>query len=433
VRELNDTRAGRADTLFGQAYGNPAVDAATSDGAWLRGMLAFERALAVGAARVGLVPAEHAGAIAAACADPDRFDLAALAAGAATQATPVIALIARLRELVPAEVRGSVHLAATSQDVIDSALMLIARDGLAPAMDDAAATADLLAGLARTHRDTVQVGRSFLQHGEVTTFGAACAARLVAVDDALARLGEVRGRRLAVQLGGAVGALGPAGQHGPALVAAVADELGLAEPVTPWHTSRGRVGELAAAIGILAGELAAAAQDVVLLSATELAEVSVAEPGGSSAMPHKRNPARAVLAVACAHRVPGLVGTVLAGMPQELQRSPGRWQAEWGTVVDLVRLLGGTARHTRAAYDGLQVRTDRMAGQVAALFKSTGQPAGPSDVAAARPPPARPPAAGPPAAGAFVDRALAAHASQPRAAPDPRPQPPDPSRHGGTP
>jgi 3-carboxy-cis,cis-muconate cycloisomerase len=379
--------------LFAGVYGTPAVDEATGDDAWLRAMLAVERALAVGGARVGLVPAQDAASIAQACDDPTRFDLADLAAGAAGQATPVIALVTRLRELVPERARGHVHVAATSQDVVDTALMLLARDALAPAMDDAAGVADLLAALAAAHRDTRQVGRSLLQHGEVTTFGAACAARLVAVDDALARLEQVRDERLAVQLGGAVGTLAPAGDLGPALLAAVAAELGLAEPVTPWHTTRGRIGELAAAIGVLSGELGAAAGDVVLLSATELGEVAVAQPGGSSAMPHKRNPARAVLALACAHRVPGLVATVLAAMGQELQRSPGRWQAEWGVVVDLLRLLGGVAGHTRATFDGLRVDADRMAEQVAVLRAVVGGE----------------PSTG--SAGTFVDRALAAHGS----------------------
>jgi 3-carboxy-cis,cis-muconate cycloisomerase len=314
--------------------------------------------------------------------------------------------VSRLRELVPADARAGVHLGATSQDVVDTTLMLLARDALAPALDDAAATADLLAGLARTHRDTPQVGRSLGQHGELTTFGAACAARLVAVDDARTRLANVRRDRLAVQLGGAVGSLVPAGERGPALVAAVAAELGLAEPVTPWHTARGRVAELAAAIGVLAGELAAAAQDVVLLSTTEIGEVGVAAPGGSSTMPHKRNPAAATLALACAHRIPGLVATVLAAMPQELQRSSGRWQAEWGTVIDLLRLLGGTAAHTRTTYDGLRVHHRRMAEQVAALLAVTGRSgSGQPDTGSA---------------GAFVDRALAAHT-------------PTPLWHGGTP
>ena len=304
----------------------------------------------------------------------------------------MIELVRQLRALVAPEVRPHVHLVATSQDIVDSATMLVARRALDAALGDARAVASALASLAVEHRDTVQVGRTLLQHGAVTTFGAVCAGRLVAVDDAVAGVARVLRDRRAVQLGGAVGTLAPAGDRGAALVAEVARELRLAEPVVPWHTSRGRVAEIAAAAGILVGELAAVAQDIVLLSATEVGEVAVAHPGGSSAMGHKRNPASAVLALACAHRVPGLVATVLAGMPQELQRAAGRWQAEWGTLTDLLRLVGGTARHTAATVDGLHVDRDRMRAHVDDLV-SAGVDAGAGS------------------AGLFVDRALQ-HAEQ---------------------
>jgi 3-carboxy-cis,cis-muconate cycloisomerase len=227
----------------------------------------------------------------------------------------------------------------------------------------------------------------------VTTFGALCAARLVAVDDAVSGVTRQLQERLAVQLGGAVGTLAPAAGNATALVAEVARELSLAEPVMPWHTSRGRVAEVAAAAGILAGELATVAQDIVLLSATDVAEVAVARPGGSSAMGHKRNPAPAVLALACAHRVPGQVATLLAGMTQELQRAAGRWQAEWGTLTELLRLVGGTAHHTASASAGLTVDRDRMRRHVDDLIAAGG-------------------GASTGSAGLFVDRALAAHATQ---------------------
>jgi 3-carboxy-cis,cis-muconate cycloisomerase len=197
---------------------------------------------------------------------------------------------------------------------------------------------------------------------------------------------------LAVQLGGAAGTLAPAGDRGTQLVTQFAAELRLAEPVTPWHTSRGRVAELAGGIGVLAGELAAAASDVVLLTAGDVREITVASPGGSSAMPHKRNPSSAVLALACAHRVPGLVATVLAGMPQELQRAAGRWQAEWGTLTDLLRLIGGTAHHTYVCYRGLRVEAEAMRAHLRALLGPDAEP----DLGSA---------------AAFVDRALAAHAA----------------------
>lgn len=378
--------------LFDGVYSTPQAQELTGSAAWLRAMLEVERALTVAAAQVGLAPRSAADAVTAACR-PESFDLDTLAAGATAEATPVIALVARLRALVGPEASPYVHLAATSQDILDSAGALVARSALGPVLDDCRVVSDALASLARQHRGTAQVGRTLLQNALVTTFGAACANRLTGVDEARAGLEAVLRHRLAVQLGGPVGTLAGTADRAEPLIAAVAAELDLAEPVTPWHTTRGRVAELAAACGVLAGELAAVAQDVVLLSATEVAEVRVATPGGSSAITNKRNPAAAVLAVACAHRMPGLVATVLAGMPQELQRSAGRWQAEWGTLTEMLRLLAATARHTRTALEGLQVDVDRMRAHVEALVAAGADP-------------------GFGAAETFVDRALAAHAAR---------------------
>lgn len=374
------------------AAGPPAVVAATSDPAWLVAMLDVERAIAIAAARLGLVDPGAAHAVVQAC-DPAMHDVHALAESSATDATPVIALVRRLRELVPESARPAVHLAATSQDVVDTAAMLVLRRALGPVLEDAAAVADELGRLAARYRSTHQIGRTLLQHGRATTFGAACAGRLVAVEDAIAAVMVVLAHRLAVQLGGAVGTLAPAGGAGALLVAEVARELGLHEPVVPWHTSRGRVAEVATAAGVLAGELAAVALDVVLLCSSDVRELGVGAPGSSSAIPHKRNPAHAVLAVSCAHRVPALVGTILAGMPQELQRSAGRWQAEPATLSELLRLVGGVAEHTLATLQGLIVHADVMAATVERLLACTG---GTSDDGSAC---------------VFVDRALAAHAT----------------------
>ncbi len=340
-------------------------------------MLAFEGALARAAGDVGLVDAASATVVADACAKAAqdvgaRLDLEALATGTATQATPVVELVRQLRALVPADARHAVHVAATSQDVVDTAAMLVAKDATAAALDTAHDVQQLLQGLARAHRGTAMVGRTLLQHGEPTTFGALAAVRAVGVREAAQRLAEVRVTRLAVQLGGAVGTLAPAGRHADALVAGVAEQLGLAVPVAPWHATRGRVADLAGALGALTGELAGVAQDVVLLASTDIAEVSVAAPGGSSAMPHKQNPSRAVLALACAYRVPGLVATLLAGMPGELQRAAGGWQAEAPVLVDLLRLVDATAAHVRASLDGLVVHPDRMRAAVDALLARTG-------------------------------------------------------------
>jgi 3-carboxy-cis,cis-muconate cycloisomerase len=378
--------------LPASAFTTPHASDATGERGWLQAMLDVERALAVAAGQVGLVSTAAARSVADVCR-PESFDVARIADSLVAEATPVVELVRQLRTLVPDDARSAVHLAATSQDVVDTAMVLVVRRALVGVDRDVAAIADLLAGLARTHRDAVQVGRTLLQDGAVTTFGAALASRLVAVAEARQRLSAVVRGRLVLQLGGGVGTLAGTGDLAVDYLEAVARALDLDAPVVPWHTSRGRVAELVCACAVLAGELAAAAQDVVLLSQSSVAEVAVAHPGTSSAMPHKRNPAPAVLALACAHRLPGLVATILAGMPQPLQRSYGSWQAEWAVVTDVLQLLAATAMHTRSALDGLHVDTARMAANAASLG-GTGDPG---------------------AAGTFVDRALVAHD---RAAPD---------------
>jgi 3-carboxy-cis,cis-muconate cycloisomerase len=342
--------------MFDALFSAPAVVEATDGRAWVRAMLDVEAALARAVAAVGLAPPAAADAIVAACGtdlvDPDELGRAAVAS-----ATPVVPLVAALRAAVPADAAAYVHLGATSQDVVDTAMMLVTGRALAPIDADLAACAARLGALAGEHRDTPQQGRTLGQQAEPTTFGAVCAGWLSAVDDA--RAGLARTRRT-VQLGGAVGTLSAYGGHGSRVAQLVAEDLGLA-PSPPWHTDRGRVAELAAALGVTAGALAKMALDVILLAQTEIGEVSEGEGGASSAMPHKRNPARAVLVTACAHRAPGLVGTVLAAMPQELQRAAGRWQSEWPTLTDLLRLVGGAAAHSRAMLAGLRVDPARMA------------------------------------------------------------------------
>ncbi|WP_239088501.1 3-carboxy-cis,cis-muconate cycloisomerase [Planosporangium mesophilum] len=340
-------------------FGDPGVDAATGDRAWLQALLDVEAGLARAEARAGLVPQAAAEAITAACV-ADRFDPADLARRAVGSATVVIPLVEDLRGLVGGEARNYVHAGATSQDIVDSAMSLVAKRASAVIESHLAACADRLAALADEHRHTVQIGRTLLQQALPTTFGVVCAGWLVALDEARTGLARVRAERLAVQLGGAVGTLASLGEHGPRVADLLADELGLATPTLPWHTARGRVAELAAALGVVAGALGTVALDVTLLSQTEVAEVAEGTGGGSSAMPHKRNPARSVLVNACAHRVPGLVATVFAALPQEAQRAAGRWQAEWETVTELLRLTGGAAGHTRALLADLRVDPVRM-------------------------------------------------------------------------
>jgi 3-carboxy-cis,cis-muconate cycloisomerase len=354
--------AAPAGGLFGPLTGAPAVDAATSDTAWLQAMLDMEAALAAALAQAGLATKEAADAVAEACR-ADRFDADALGRDALAAGNPVVPLVRALTAAVPDEAAGAVHRGATSQDVLDTAAVLVARRATAPVLDALAAASDLCAGLAATHRGTVMAGRTLLQQAMPTTFGLVAAGWCTSLDDARHRLADVRRTRLALSFGGAVGTRASLGAAGPTVAAHLADGLGLPEPVLAWHTDRVRVGELASALGVAAGAAGGVAYDLTLLASTEVGEVAEAGGqgrGGSSTMPHKRNPVAAVLARANAARAPGLVTTMLAAMPQEHQRAAGPWHAEWPTLPALLRATGGAAAHLRDALDGLEVDTARM-------------------------------------------------------------------------
>ena len=274
----------------------------------------------------------------------------------------MVALVGALRERVGAEAAGDVHRGATSQDILDSAAMLIAYRALGPLLDDLRCAADAAATLAERHRATPMAGRTLLQQALPTTFGLKAAGWMTALDAAAARLDAVRRERLAVQLGGGAGTLAAFGDRGPELLAALARELGLAEPVLPWHTDRTRIAELASALGEACGAAGKPAADLVLLAQDEVEEVREAgEPGrgGSSAMPHKRNPVAAISVLACARDAPGLVATLLASMVGEHERAAGAWQAEWRPLTELLRLTGSAAAWLR---DGLErVEVERRA------------------------------------------------------------------------
>jgi 3-carboxy-cis,cis-muconate cycloisomerase len=342
----------RSDTLFGALSGSPAVDREVDGAAWLRAMLDVERALAAAQARAGVIPVAAAEAVAAAVDGAD-LDPADLGRRAVASGNPVVPLVAALARAAPA-----VHHGATSQDVLDTAAGLVAYRATGLILGDLAEVAAQAARLAAAHRDTVLIGRTLGQQAVPTTFGLKCAGWLVAVDEAAAALKAVREKRLAVQFGGAAGTLA-ASPH-PEVVALLADELGLAAPVIPWHTDRTRIAELAGALGTTTGVLGKIALDVVLLAQTEIGEVAEGTGGGSSTMPHKQNPVRAVLVRAAAQRTPALVATILAAMPQEHERAAGAWHAEWEPLTDLLRITGGAAAHTRDLLAGLRVDAARM-------------------------------------------------------------------------
>ncbi len=308
---------------------------AVSDVAWVQAMLDVEAALARAEARCGLIPAEAAEAIAG-CCRADRFDVAALGRGAAPSGTPVVPLVRAMTAAVPREAAGYVHWGATSQDVIDTAMMLIARRGLDLLLDDLERVATACAALAERHRATLISARTLLQQALPTTFGLKAAGWLVATLEARDRLAEVRHRRLAVQLGGAAGTLAALEGRGLEVSRELAGELDLPEPALPWHTARARVAELGAALGVAAGTMAKIARDVALMMQTEVGEAfEPAAPGrgGSSTLPHKRNPVAAVEVDACFRGVQAQAGLLLAAMVQEHERAAGAWQAEWAAVT----------------------------------------------------------------------------------------------------
>jgi 3-carboxy-cis,cis-muconate cycloisomerase len=362
------------------------VGARSGEGAWLQAMLDFEGAFAGALADVGLADAGAAEEIAAVCGGED-WDLDALGAGTARDGTPVPALLAQLRPRLSEEAQAVLHRGATSQDVVDTAVMLVAKRALVPLLADLDAAADAAAALAERHRDDLAVGRTLLQQAAPITFGLRAANWLGGLDDAAARLTAVREERLALQLGGAVGTLAgfdgraatgsgdavaegdgsaspPAGR-GLAVAAALARRLGLQAPPVPWHTNRSRPVELAAALGQAAGAAGKVGTDIVLLAQTEIGEVAEGRPGASSAMPHKRNPAAAVIAVAAARRTPGLVATMFAAMPGEEERAAGAWQAEAETLAELLRLTGVGVAAVRRSLEELEVFPDRMRENVA--------------------------------------------------------------------
>ena len=359
-----------AGDLLDPIFGMTAVTAATDDRALLAALCEAETALARACARAGVIDLPTALEIAAACDEASRGEPAELGRRAVAGGTPVIPLVAELREWVSArggaEAAATLHLGATSQDVLDTALMLLAHRALGVTLADLAECANACAGLAREHRLTPLAGRTLLQLAAPTSFGAVAAAWGAGLDRAAAGLGRVRDA-LPVQLGGAVGTLAGWYPHGFAVLAAFADELGLAEPAAPWHTDRTVVTELAGALGTVAAAVAKPATDIVLLAQGELGEVREAAAGGSSAMPHKHNPIAAVTARAAAAQAPGLVANLLAAAAPELQRGAGPWHAEWPSLLALLRAAGGAASRLRDSLRGLRVDPAAMARNLARL------------------------------------------------------------------
>jgi 3-carboxy-cis,cis-muconate cycloisomerase len=322
-------------------------------------MLTAERALARAEALAGVIPGEAAEAIAETCS-ADRFDLDDLAEQGRAAGNPVEPLVRELREAVGGDAARYVHWGATSQDVMDTAAMLVARRALDLILGDVGRVATACGHHAREQRDTTMAARTLLQQAVPTTFGLKAAGWLVAVVESRAWLRRVRSERLAAQLGGAAGTLAALGERGPDVASLFAAELELPEPPLPWHANRVRIAELGSALATAAGVLAKIGVDVALLAQVEVAEVAAPEGGGSSTMPQKRNPVGSALAVACARLVAADAAVLTGSLVQEHERALGGWHAEWDALSGALALTGGAAAAIAGLLEGLEVDPERM-------------------------------------------------------------------------
>lgn len=351
--------------LYAPLFAGPAIAAVFSDHAHLQGMLDFEAALARAEAKVGVIPQAAVAPIVSACA-AEAYDLAALATAAAKAGNTAIPMVKMLTARVAesdGEAARYVHWGATSQDAMDTGLVLQLRQALALIEADLSRLSASLAALAASYRQTPMVGRTWLQHALPVTFGLKAAGWLDAIERHRARLAELKPRLLVLQFGGAAGTLAALDDKGLQVAAALAEDLNLGLPAMPWHGARDRVVELGTMLALLTGSLGKMARDIALLMQTDVGEAF--EPagegrGGSSTMPHKRNPVTAAVVLAAATRVPHLAGSLLSGMTQEHERGLGGWHAEWQALPELVQLSAGALAQMADTIEGLEVDAGRM-------------------------------------------------------------------------
>lgn len=363
--------------VFGPGWVAAAVE--LDDRAWVLAMLTVEVALATAQERAGMLPASSLDTIRDA-AHIDGFDMSTLAAGVQETANPVVALVQQLTARVAARdpaAADHVHQGGTSQDILDSAMMLLCALALDAIATDLDRTAAALAGLAGTHRDTVMVARTLTQHAVPTTFGLKAAGWLTLAAQAAARVRAARAA-LPASLGGAAGTLAGYEQYATlaglpegtslALAADFAAELGLADPLLPWHALRTPVADVAGALAFTTGALGKMAADVLVMTRTEIREVVEPGPpgrGASSAMPQKHNPVLATLIATAARQLPAQALVLFQSMVVEDERSSGGWHAEWQPLRECLRLAAGAAANAVHLASGLEVRPGRMAENLA--------------------------------------------------------------------
>jgi 3-carboxy-cis,cis-muconate cycloisomerase len=349
------------DPLFRSA----ALDALFSDRARVQRMLDFEAALARAEARVGIIPSAAAAAIEKKCL-AELIDFPRLANAAALAGNLAIPLVKQLTSLVAHDDEESsrfVHWGATSQDVIDTGFILQLREALKLICADLDRLSCTSAELTLVFRATPLAGRTWMQHALPTTFGFKVAGWLDALNRHRSRFANIQRRTRVLQFGGGVGTLAALEGKGLDVAQALARELHLELPDIPWHSHRDRIAEVATTFGLLAGTLGKIARDISLHAQTEIAELSepVAEGrGGSSTMPHKRNPVTAAVVLSAATRVPALVSTMLSAMVQEDERGLGGWHAEWECLAEIITLSGGALHHLTKTLPGLAIDSQKM-------------------------------------------------------------------------
>ncbi|WP_092969194.1 3-carboxy-cis,cis-muconate cycloisomerase [Ralstonia sp. NFACC01] len=351
--------------LLDRAFSTPAMLAVWSDAATVRAMLDVEAALAQAEGAVGVIPAQAVAPIRAVCANV-TLDLDALGTAAASAGNLAIPLVKQLTAAVAQHDENAaryVHWGATSQDIIDTGLMLQWRQSAELIEADLQKLADGLAALAQRHRNTPMVARTWLQQALPSTFGRKVAGWLEAVHRAQDRFAALRAHVPALQFGGAAGTLASLGVHARAVAQTLAHALDLPLPALSWHGEQDRVADIGTTLALLTGALGHFARDLSLMMQTEVGEVaepSGAGKGGSSTMPHKRNPVGCATVLAAATRMPGLASTLLAALPQEHERALGGWQAQWATLREMACLAAGALDRMCEIVEGLQVDSARM-------------------------------------------------------------------------
>ncbi|MDX2071753.1 MAG: 3-carboxy-cis,cis-muconate cycloisomerase [Haliscomenobacter sp.] len=353
------------ESLFEPLFYKTEVNKLFSAEAYLSAMLRFETALAQAQAEEGMIPKAAADTITR-CCTLDHIDIPTLIPAIGLAGNPNIPLVKQLTAAVKnidPEAAKYVHLGATSQDVIDTALVLQVKAALVLIQKDLEQLLTQLSQLAEIHRPSIMAGRSFLQHARPITFGYKVASWMDGLIRSSQRIEQVLQHNLVLQFGGAVGTLAGFGDKALPIAHTLAQKLGLTLPPISWHTQRDRLVEVASTLGILTGNLGKMAKDISLLMQTEVAEVF--EPagtgkGGSSTMPHKRNPVGCVAILAAAQRSPSLLSTLFQSLPQDHERATGFWHAEWLPLIELCKLTAGALQQALHMTNGLEVNTQRM-------------------------------------------------------------------------